>query len=214
MKRLSTKNWIFVSCLLLGVLFVLLIVYNVSAPTKTKNGQVEVEQSLIELEDAVEATTKAHSFVLSKIPDSDLFLKFHLDGEGHGEHEEHTDEKMKLDALETFYAAISKEEISYLTSALTPESFEEIRGEEKDFNKREDNLTSYMNGLNGDGSLKGMNYKLELDRFDHPTNNGSIQLNYVDGTIKEIPFTFVSMGEGDHAMFQINLNEIVKIPED
>lgn len=214
------KRWFIVfGC---GVVVLLLIIWFVysSAPKETEVKIVKLEESLEEIESTVEATQKANDFVLSKVPDSSVFLKFHLSSnenvhEEHDEdvlehsfnheHEKVTREDRQTAALEMFYGAVTTESITYLTSALTPESFQSIWEEEMDFEAREQELTSFLKELNGAGTLTSMDYQLNVDKFDHPMESGTIIFTYEDNSAIKIPFSFVSMGEGDHKLTQIDL---------
>lgn len=220
MTNISMKRWFIVfGC---GVVVLLLIIWFVysSAPKETEVKIVKLEESLEEIESTVEATQKANDFVLSKVPDSSVFLKFHLSSnenvhEEHDEdvlehsfnheHEKVTREDRQTAALEMFYGAVTTESITYLTSALTPESFQSIWEEEMDFEAREQELTSFLKELNGAGTLTSMDYQLNVDKFDHPMESGTIIFTYEDNSAIKIPFSFVSMGEGDHKLTQIDL---------
>lgn len=227
MTNISMKRWfILFGC---GVVVLLLIIWFVysSAPKETEVKTVKLEESLEEIESTVEATQKANDFVLSKVPDSSVFLKFHLSSNEnvHEEHEEHdedvlehsfnhehekvTREDRQTAALEMFYGAVTTERITYLTSALTPESFQSIWEEEMDFEAREQELTFFLKELNGAGTLTSMDYKLNVDKFDHATDNGIIIFTYADKSSTEVPFSFVTMGEGDHKITQLDLSEFL-----
>ncbi|WP_281864957.1 hypothetical protein [Planomicrobium okeanokoites] len=175
-----------------------------SAPKETAQEEVELEESLMEIENTVDATQKANNFILDKIPNDEVFLKFHLEN---GEHKTLTKEEYQTAALEMFYGAVSEENTTYLTTALTPESFQAIWGKEMDFAKREEKLIHFLNELNGNDTLVGMKYKLELDKFDQPNDNGTIILSYSDGSTKEVPFSFVKMGEGHEQITQLQLTD-------
>lgn len=208
MRNIFAKEWVII-VILVGVVLIIgaWLLYS-SSPNETIQEEVELEESLIEIEQTVVATHKANNFVLDKVPYDDVFLKFHLEG---GEHHHFSKEEYETAALQMLYGAVSEEDIIYLTTALTPESFQGIWGEEMDFEKREAKIIQYLNELNGNGSLTSMNYKLELDKFDHPTGKGTILFIYEDSSTREVPFTFVDMGEGHELITQINLNEIYDI---
>ncbi|AUD12309.1 hypothetical protein CW734_00060 (plasmid) [Planococcus sp. MB-3u-03] len=229
MTKLSMKHWFIISgCVVMTFLLVIWFLGS-SAPKETEVKTVKIEEPLEEIENTVEATQKANDFVLSKVPDSDVFLKFHLssseDGdEGHEGHEEnelehsfnHEHEQVsmedrQLSALEMFYGAITTESSTYLTTALTPESFQEIWGEEMDFEIREKKIAAFLKELNGAGTLTSMDYKLNVDKFDHTTDNGTIIFMYADKSTTEVPFSFVTMGEGDQKNTQIDLSEFVSL---
>lgn len=210
MKYFLTKNWIVLTFAATMILIVVALLIYSSAPNETANEQVELESSQIEIENAFIDTQKVNDFIMDKIPNNDVFLKFHLEN---GEQEHITKEEYETAAFEMFYGAVSQEEITYLTTAITPESFQGIWGEEMDFEKREKEIIQYLNELNGNGTLTGMSYKKELDKYDSPTGNGTIILSYQNGSKREMPFTFVNMGEGHELITQINLNEIYEIED-
>lgn len=226
MTKLSMKHWFIISgCVVMA--FLLVIGFFISSdPKETKVKAVKIEEPLEEIENTVEATQKANDFVLSKVPDPDVFLKFHLSSsedvhEGHEEnelehsfnheHEQTSMEDRQLSALEMFYAAITTESSTYLTTALTPESFQEIWGEEMDFEVREKTIAAFLKELNGAGTLTSMDYKLNVDKFDHATDNGTIIFTYADKSTTVIPFSFVTMGEGNHKITQIDLFEFLAL---
>ncbi|MGB6409422.1 MAG: hypothetical protein WBF39_18255, partial [Planococcus donghaensis] len=225
MTKLSMKHWFIISgCVVMAFLLVIGFFIS-SAPKETKVKAVKIEEALEEIENTVEATQKANDFVLSKVPDPDVFLKFHLSSseDGHESHEEvelehsfnHEHERVsmedrQLSALEMFYGAITTESSTYLTTALTPESFQEIWGEEMDFEVREKTIVAFLKELNGAGTLISMDYKLNVDQFDHATESGTIILTYTDKSTTEVPFSFVTMGEGDHKITQIDLSEFLE----
>lgn len=218
------KHWFIISgCVVMAFLLVIWFFCS-SAPKETEVKAVKIEEPLEEIENTVAATQKANDFVLSKVPDPDVFLKFHLssneDGhEGHEEnelrhsfnheHEQVSMEDRQLSALEMFYAAITTESSTYLTTALTPESFQELWGEEMGFEVREKTIAAFLKGLNGAGTLTSMDYKLDVDKFDHATDNGTIIFKYADKSSTEVPFSFVTMGEGDHKITQLDLSEFL-----
>lgn len=205
LKSKKTKASIGIGTVALIVMLAISFWFLSSAPNETAQEEVDLEQSLIEIENTVDATQKANNFILDKIPNDDVFLKFHLES---GEHEESfTKEEYETAALEMFYTSISEENITYLTTALTAESFQAIWGEEMDFVKREEKLIQFLNELNGNDTLTGMKYKLELDKFEHPKDNGTIILSYSDDSTREVPFSFEIMGEGHERITQIQLTE-------
>ncbi|WP_211656243.1 hypothetical protein [Planococcus alpniumensis] len=228
MTNISMKRWfILFGC---GVVVLLLIIWFVysSAPKETEVKTVKLEESLEEIESTVEATQKANDFVLSKVPDSSVFLKFHLSSNEnvHEEHEEHdedvlehsfnhehekvTREDRQTAALEMFYGAVTTESSTYLTSALTPESFQSIWEDEMDFEVREQVITAFLREMNGAGSLVSMEYTLNVDKFDHAKDSGTIILTYADKSTMQVPFSFVTIGEGDHKITQIDLSDFLE----
>lgn len=207
MKQILENKWILIVIVIVIVLTIGSWLLFYAAPNETVQVEVELDESLIEIENTIDATQKANEFILNRIPNDDVFLKFHFEN---GQEESYSKEQYEIAALEMFYGAVNEENITYLTSALTPESFQELWGNEMDFEEREQRIIEYLNELNHNGSLNSMEYKMELDKFDHPTDNGTIIFSYTDNSTREIEFSFETTGKGHEQLTQIKLANINK----
>ena len=78
-----------------------------------------------------------------------------------------------------------------------------------DFEAREQELTSFLKELNGAGTLTSMDYQLNVDKFVHPMESGTIIFTYSDKSTTEVPFNFVTMGEGNHKTTQVDLSRFL-----
>lgn len=225
---INAKKIIVFSAAGLILLLLLMFFLNKSEPKHTEAKTITLENENV-LQDVEEANLKIRSFVLTKVPFDDVFLKFELpdssihessSGEHTGDedsHQEHSHgghshsssfplELLKEEVTNTFYSAIINNNVDQLTMALTTESLYSLWEEaENDFEAREKLASEYLKGLYRNGDLQKMTYSLKKGSFDSVMNEGVFNLQYQDGTALEIPFRFVEMGEGHHEMLQLEL---------
>lgn len=230
---INAKKIIVFSAAGLILLLLLMFFLNKSEPKHTEAKTITLENENV-LQDVEEANLKIRSFVLTKVPFDDVFLKFELpdssihesssaehtdDEHSHEEniHEEHSHdghshsssfpvELLKEEVTNTFYSAIINNNVDQLTMALTTESLYSLWEEaDNDFEEREKLASEYLKELYRNGDLQKMTYSLKKGSFDSVMNEGVFNLQYQDGTALEIPFKFVEMGEGHHEMLQLEL---------
>src|SRR5690606_15061119 len=170
----NAKKIIVFSAAGLILLLLLLFFLNKSEPKHTEAKTITLENENV-LQDVEEANLKIRSFVLTKVPFDDVFLKFELPDsstqENSGEHtdDEHSDEEntheehshdghshsssfpvelLKEEVTNTFYSAIINNNVDHLTMALTTESLFNLWEEaENDFEGREKLASEYLKGL-------------------------------------------------------------------
>lgn len=219
---INTKKILIFSAAGLVVILLLLFLSNKADSKHTEAKTITLENEKV-LQDVEDTNMKIRNFVLTKVPFDDVFLKFELqDSDTHestGEHsnEEHSHdvhshssgfpvELLKEEATNTFYSAIINNNIDQLSMALTTESLYSLWKEaENDFEERERLASEYLKGLYRNGDLQEMTYSLKKGSFDSVMDEGIFNLQYKDGTTKQIPFSFVEMGEGHHEMYQLDL---------
>lgn len=205
MKGYSKRAVYIAMTLTVGLGLILLIIFLDSPKDKVKYKEINTEATT-EIKSGIDSALKIQEFVRSNIPDGEVFIKLHSEEE----HEEVTADQMKTAAVEMFYGAIKSGEIDYLSTAVTPETFQGLWGTEMDFVKREQLLKDFLQELDRGGTLKGMSYKVFPEDFGVEGDEGEVLLTYEDGSTKTLPFEFSLMGDGHEEIYQLSLPSFVK----
>lgn len=200
MKRLLTRQFFILLALVL-FMAILLVIYTNQTVNLTVEESVAIDNEILEVRDTqIGEIRKANDFILAKLP----FDNINIEREFSSFNPTHfNEEELQNSAFEMFYSAIKKEDIDFLTTAITPDTFQKLWGEGKSIELREKSLQAYLNSLDRNDQLERISYQLETAAFDTISKKGVMTLHYSDQYSEVIPFSFVQIGENEQMLYQI-----------
>lgn len=153
--------------------------------------------------DVEETSGKMYDFIYSRLPESDVFLKFEI-----GDHVHLTIEELRREPLAMLQTAIQEADPDILTVAITAPSLQEIFHDLNpvDFEGRVERVRELLEELNRRGTFTSLTYQFETKSFNVETNEGVLYLNYSDGSSIKAPFEVVLIGEEEERMGQLSLS--------
>ncbi len=173
-----------------------------SKPKLTEKVDIPIKSSR-EVKESVETSHKMDAFILSKLPDSEVFLK----REHYEKHssESESEEVLKENLMRFVYSSIKLQDVDQLTVAFSSESIRSLQAH-SDIGKV-DSLTSIIKEFlalaNRDGKFNELEYQFELDQYGIETNVGIVTLLYNDNKKLNVDIVVEATGDEEHRSYEI-----------
>lgn len=212
MKR---KLLIIICFSLFGLLLSLYLLFWQEKESKLTEKETVPVQTIKEITEVVKESQKIDSFILSKLPTSDVFFKREQYSHSHDSEEEESSEQLKKEAMRFVYSAFMLQDVDQLTVAFSSKSIRSLqdKNEQLDPFKLTQRLTEFLSLVNRDGSIEKLEYQFELDEYLQETNKGILTIVYKNKQEIKIKIEVEEVGDEDHRAFEVvtPLSEIEKL---
>lgn len=188
--------------ILLGLLFLTLLTAYIlySAGNNNRKGTDINQISETTIEDIKKRNLniqKKTEFIDSHLPNEVGYLDFDKE-----EMKDASLEKLRIEALTMFYAAIKENDLDYLLSVFIGESLEDVFGDEINIEKRIELLEEQLQIISRDGKINDFKYQFYFNKYNQVLDEGEIHLLYQDDIEIEIPFELVYVESEQDRLFR------------
>lgn len=139
-----------------------------------------------------EETEKMHSFILSKLPDKNVFIDVMATLEDEGDKIEIDP---KTEVIQTLYTALVHNDIDMLVGVFTGEAIAQTFKNENNPDGRINTIKNYVEILTKDNTLKDLSYQLKMYKYGTKTNEGFLIFKYDNNEQIKVPFQFEQIEE-------------------
>lgn len=173
-----------------------------SKPQMTEKVDIPIQISK-QVKESVETSHKMDAFILSRLPNSEVFLKReHYDN--HSSKSEPV-EVLKENMMQFVYSSIKLQDIDQLMVAFSSESIRSLL-EESEIGKIDslaNAIKEFLTLANRDGKFNELEYQFELDEYGIERNVASLTLLYSDDKALNLVIEIEETGDEEHPSYEI-----------
>lgn len=165
--------------------------YKPSSQETTLSEEITIDKNYVNEDIKLqEETEKMYNFILSKLPDKDVYLDVTATSE---------DEDYKIDpkteVIQALYTALVHNDIDMLVGVFTSEAIAQTFKNENNPDGRINTIKKYVEILTKNNTLKDLSYQLKMNKYGSKTNEGVLIFKYEDNEQIKVPFQFEQIEE-------------------